>query len=57
MDLLIVKRIAKTRREEQVQIRLALRSFKVPLDIVVTSPEDFEWRKNFPGTIERPAAL
>ena len=25
-------------------------------DIIVTTPEDFEWHKEIPGTIERPAA-
>jgi hypothetical protein len=43
-----------------VEIRLALRGIRgigVPKDIVVTTPEDFLWRKEVPGTIERPAAL
>lgn len=29
----------------------------VPKDIVVTTPEDFAWRRKVPGTIERSAAL
>jgi hypothetical protein len=35
---------------------MTLHEFKVAKDIIVTTPEDFEWRKEIPGTIERPAA-
>ena len=48
---------AGSRREKAVQIGVALHGIGVPKDIVVTTPEDFEWRKEIPGTIERPAAL
>ena len=40
-----------------MRIRCALRHFRAPKDIVVTTPEEFAWRKEIPGTIERPAAL
>src|SRR6185295_6516436 len=56
VDLLIVLPFSGSRHEKQVEIRLALRGIRIPTDIVVTTPEDFLWRKEVPGTIERPAA-
>jgi len=57
VDLLIVMPLSGSKREKQLEIRLALRSFRIPKDIVVTTPEEFQWRREIPGTIERPAAL
>ena len=56
VDLLIVMPLLGSKLEKQLEIRLALRSIRIPKDIVVTTPEDFQWRKEIPGTIERPAA-
>ena len=42
--------------EKCIEIRGALRDFQVPLDIIVTKPEDFAWRKDIVGTIEWPAS-
>lgn len=56
VDLLVVMPFSGSKLEKQVEIRLALRNIHTPKDIVVTSPEDFQWRKEIPGTIERPAA-
>lgn len=56
VDLLIVMPYLGSRREKQVEIRLALKNIRIPKDIVVTAPEEFLWRKEVPGTIERPAA-
>ena len=56
VDLLIVMSVTGSKREKQLEVRLALHEFKVSKDIIVTTPEDFEWRKEIPGTIERPAA-
>jgi predicted nucleotidyltransferase len=56
VDLLIVMPYLGSRREKQVEIRLALQGIRIPKDIVVTAPEEFLWRKEVPGTIERPAA-
>jgi len=56
VDLLVVLPFSGSKEEKQVEIRLALRGIGVPKDIVVTTPEDFLWRKEIPGTIERPAA-
>jgi predicted nucleotidyltransferase len=57
VDLLVVMPFTGSKREKQVEIRLALQGIRIPKDIVVSSPEEFEWRKEIPGTIERPAAL
>jgi predicted nucleotidyltransferase len=56
VDLLVVMAVHGSRREQQVDIRVALHDVPVPIDVVVTSPEDFAWRKETVGTIEYPAA-
>jgi hypothetical protein len=45
-----------SRSEKRVEIRGVLREFLVPKDILVTTPEDFAWRKDVVGTIEWPAS-
>ena len=56
VDLLVVMPLEGSRREKQLAVRVALPVSRVPVDVVVTRPEDFAWRKNVVGTIERPAA-
>jgi predicted nucleotidyltransferase len=56
VDLLVVMPFLGSKLEKQLEIRLALRNIHIPKDIVVTTPEEFQWRKEIPGTIERPAA-
>jgi predicted nucleotidyltransferase len=55
VDLLVVMDVDGSRLEKSVEIRGALREFLVPMDILVTTPEDFAWRKDVVGTIEWPA--
>jgi predicted nucleotidyltransferase len=55
VDLLVVMPVAGSRRDKAVEIGVALHDIRVPKDIIVTTPEDFEWRKEIVGTIERPA--
>jgi predicted nucleotidyltransferase len=57
VDLLVVMPVTGSLREKAIEIGVALHGFDMPKDIVVTTPEDFAWRKDIPGTIERPAAL
>lgn len=57
VDLLVVMPVSGSKREKQLEVRVALHRFKIPTDVIVTTPEDFEWRKDIPGTIERPAVL
>ena len=57
VDLLVVMPVQGSRREKAIEIGVALHDIPVPMDIIVTTPEDFEWRKEIVGTIEHPAAL
>ena len=56
VDLLVVVPATDSKREKQLAIRLALHEFSLPKDVIVTTPEEFAWRKHIPGTVERPAA-
>ena len=56
VDLLVVMPVEGSRREKAIEIGVALHDIRVPKDIVVTTPEEFAWRKEMIGTIERPAA-
>ncbi len=55
VDLLVVVPAEGKKREKQLDIRRALRDFAVPVDIVVSTPEEFSWRQEIVGTIEYPA--
>ncbi len=57
VDLLVVMPVEGSRRQKQVEVRTALHDIPLSMDIIVTTPEDFEWRNKYPGTIERPAFL
>ena len=57
VDLLIVMPVDGSRRDKAVEIGVALHNVRIPKDIIVTTPEEFEWRKEIAGTIERPAVL
>ncbi len=55
VDLLVVMPVKGSRRAKQVEIRLALHDIHLPKDIIVSTPEEFAWRRNVVGTIEEPA--
>jgi predicted nucleotidyltransferase len=55
VDLLVVMPVQGSRREKAVDIGVAVNDIPLPKDIFVTTPEDFERRKEIVGTIERPA--
>jgi uncharacterized protein len=55
VDLLVVMPVSGSKREVQLEIRAALRTFDFPKDVLISRPEEFEWRKNVVGTIEWPA--
>jgi predicted nucleotidyltransferase len=55
VDLLVVMPVSGSKRDKQLEIGLALYQFKVPVDIIVTTPEEFAWQKEIVGTIEYPA--
>jgi hypothetical protein len=44
-----------SKRAKQLEIRAAVHDVRVPKDILVSRPEEFQWRKDIIGTIERPA--
>jgi len=56
VDLLVVMPVTGSKRKKAVEIGVALHDIRVPKDILVTTPDEFAWRQEVPGTIERPAA-
>jgi predicted nucleotidyltransferase len=55
VDLLVVMPVEGSTFDKCIEIRQALRFIPVPVDVIVTRPEDFAWRRNVVGTIEWPA--
>ncbi len=55
VDLLIVMSVKGSKRKKRLEIRRALHDVRIPKDIVASRPEEFAWRKDVPGKIERPA--
>src|SRR5258708_19064012 len=55
IDLLVVMPVEGSVREKRLEIKLALPDLPVGVDVVVTTPEDFAWRKDVVGTLEWPA--
>ena len=55
VDLLIVMPVTGSKREKAIEIGVALHDIPLPKDLIVTTPEEFEWRKDTIGTIEWPA--
>ena len=57
VDLLVIMPLNGTKHSAAVDIRVALHNISISKDIIVTTPEDFKWRKEIVGTIERAAYL
>jgi predicted nucleotidyltransferase len=55
VDLLIVMPVRGSKRKKAVEIGVALHDIKVAKDVIVVTPQEFEWRKDVIGTIEWPA--
>ena len=55
VDLIVVKRGVNSKREESVRIRKLLRGIPFPFDIIVVTPEEFEFYKDEPGSIFKEA--
>jgi predicted nucleotidyltransferase len=55
VDLLIIMPFTGSKRDKEIELRLALYDFLVPMDIILASPEEARRRRNIPGTIIRPA--
>ena len=45
LDLLVVMQVEGSRREKAVEIGVAVNDIPMPKDIVVTTPEDFEYKR------------
>ena len=56
VDLLVVMEVQGSKREKQLEVRMELGPRTVPVDVVVTRPADFAWRKDVVGTVEWPAS-
>ena len=56
VDILVVMEVEGSKRAAVIEIGEALHDFPVAKDILVSVPEDFEWRKDVTGTIEYPAS-
>ena len=56
VDLLVVMPVRGSVRDTRLAIRAALHGVPVPVDVVVTTPEDFAWRREVVSTIEWSAA-
>src|SRR5262245_26230764 len=56
IDLLVVMAVEGSVREKRLEIALALPDLPIPVDVVLTTPAEFAWRKDVVGTIEWPAA-
>jgi predicted nucleotidyltransferase len=56
VDLLVVMDFEGAARDKGLEILQALHDRRVSMDVIVTRPGDFAWRKEVVGTIEWPAA-
>jgi len=55
VDLLVVMPVTGSKRRKAVKIGVSLHDIPVAKDVIVVTPEEFEWRKDVIGTIEWPA--
>ncbi|MBN1973711.1 MAG: nucleotidyltransferase domain-containing protein [Sedimentisphaerales bacterium] len=57
IDLLVIMPVSGSKREKAIEVAVTLHDIPVAKDILVSTPDDYQWRKEIVGTIERPAAL
>src|SRR5580692_2989583 len=55
VDLLVVMPVEGSIAKQRLEISLALPDLPLTVDIILTTPESFAWRKDVVGTIEWPA--
>ena len=55
VDLLVIMPYQGSKRERQLELRMALDGIMVPTDIILASPEEVNRRRNIVGTLIRPA--
>ena len=56
-DLLVVKPIEGSKRQERIQIGIALQGMGLAKDILVATPEEVETAARLPGTVLHDACL
>ena len=56
VDLLVVMPVTGSKQAARVAIRKLLHDVPLSKDIVVSTPDEFQWRQDYIGTIEHPAA-
>jgi predicted nucleotidyltransferase len=56
VDLLVVMEVEGPKLEKCLEVRGAMGDFPVPIDVIVTDPAEFAWRKDVVGTVEWPAS-
>ncbi len=57
VDFLVIMPVQGSKREKQVEMRIALHDIPVANDIIVVTPEEVDRYRNIPGTLIRPALL
>lgn len=57
VDLLVVMPLTGSKRDKEIEMRIALHDIAVPVDVIVVTPDEVARRRNIPGTIVRPALL
>lgn len=55
VDLLVIMPVAGSKREKRVEMRMALDDILVPMDVLVTTPEEVARERDLVGSIIRPA--
>jgi predicted nucleotidyltransferase len=55
VDLLVIKPVTGSRRQERLAMRVALRGMGVAKDILLVTPEEVETSRELPGTLIRSA--
>jgi predicted nucleotidyltransferase len=55
IDLLVVMPVTGSLFDKSVEISVALPVLPISVDVIVTTPERYAWRKDIVGTIEWPA--
>jgi hypothetical protein len=57
VDLLVVMAVEGSKRQKAIEIDGALADRRIPLDLIVVTPEDFEHGRHEIGSLLRPTAL
>lgn len=57
VDLMVVMPVTGSKQATRVAIRKLLNDLPLSKDIVVTTPDEFQWRQKYAGTLEHPVAI